>query len=179
MADILTGRRLLLQGRVEMQSREVQHLDQAIKPRRILAVASGGGHWVQLLRTMSAFEGHSLAFASTIPSLRGEVADYPFYHVSDANRRRPIALLRLVLKMAWIVLKERPQIVVSTGAAPGYMSLLLGKMTGAQTIWIDSIANVDRLSMSGKLAGKLADLWLTQWPQLAKPGGPHFAGAVI
>ena len=82
--------------------------------------------------------------------------------------------------MLWIVAKERPDYVISTGAAPGYMSILFGRLFGAQTIWVDSIANVDRLSMSGKWAGKIANLWLTQWPQLAKPEhGPFFAGAVI
>ena len=150
------------------------------QPKRILAVASGGGHWVQLLRMMPAFDGQQLVFATTMASLQKEVADKPFYHVPDANRRRPITMLRLMAKMLWIVIKERPDFVISTGAAPGYMSILFGKLLGARTIWVDSIANVDRLSMSGRWAGKLADLWLTQWPQLAQPQtGPYFAGAVI
>jgi len=150
------------------------------KPRRILAVASGGGHWVQLLRMMSAFDGDEIVFASTMPSLRNEVTNHRFYAVPDANRRRPITLLRLMAKMLWIVAKERPDYVISTGAAPGYISIVFGRLFGAQTIWVDSIANVDKLSMSGKLAGKFANLWLTQWPQLAKPEhGPFFAGAVI
>ena len=149
------------------------------KPRRILAVASGGGHWVQLQRMMSAFDGNHIVFASTIPSLRGEVSKNRFYNIPDANRRQPIALIWLMIKMMLIIMRERPHFVISTGAAPGYMSLLFGKIAGAQTIWVDSIANVDRLSMSGKLAGKVADLWLTQWPSLAKPEGPLFAGAVL
>jgi len=149
------------------------------KPRRILAVASGGGHWVQLLRMTSAFEGQTVVFASTMPSLRAEVSNHTFYNVPDANRRRPIALVRLILKTAWIVLKERPDFVISTGAAPGYMGVFFGKLFGAKTIWVDSIANVDRLSMSGKWAGRFTDLWLTQWPQLAQQNGPLYAGAVI
>lgn len=150
------------------------------KPRRILAVASGGGHWVQLLRMMPAFEGDEIIFASTMPSLRSEVPNHRFYAVPDANRRRPITMLRLMSKMLWIVAKERPDYVISTGAAPGYMGIVYGRLFGAQTIWVDSIANVDQLSMSGKMAGKFASLWLTQWPQLAKPDhGPFFAGAVI
>lgn len=69
--------------------------------------------------------------------------------------------------------------VLSTGAAPGYIAVRLGKLIGAKTIWIDSIANVEHLSMAGELAGQHADLWLTQWPHLAKADGPHFHGAVL
>lgn len=158
---------------------QVNRAGEPVKSRRILAVASGGGHWVQLLRMTSAFAGQQLIFASTIPSLRTEVPQSPFYTIPDANRRRPIALLRLIVKTLWIMIKQRPDVVISTGAAPGYICLLFGKCIGAQTIWVDSIANVERLSMSGKMAGKVADLWLTQWPQLADVNGPYFAGAVI
>jgi hypothetical protein len=70
-------------------------------------------------------------------------------------------------------------VVISTGAAPGYFALRFGKRLGARTIWLDSIANVDELSLSGQRAGKYAGLWLTQWQHLATPAGPHFAGAVL
>jgi len=153
--------------------------DAQSKPHRILAVASGGGHWVQLLRMMPAFEGNELVFASTMPSLRGEVADHRFYNVPDANRRRPITMLRLMAKMLWIVAKERPDYVISTGAAPGYMSILFGRLLGAQTIWVDSIANVEELSMSGKMAGSFVTVWLTQWPHLQTPEGPACYGGVL
>lgn len=155
-------------------------IDGSDKPRRrVLAVASGGGHWVQMLRMMSAFNGHEVIYASTIPSLRSEVAGHPFYSVPDANRRRPFALLYLILKVLWILIRQRPDFVISTGAAPGYVAIVLGKLFRAQTIWVDSIANVDKLSMSGRLVGRHADLWLTQWPHLAQNHGPHFVGAVI
>jgi UDP-N-acetylglucosamine:LPS N-acetylglucosamine transferase len=112
-------------------------------------------------------------------SLRSDVAGCDFYSVPDANRRRPVALILLIVQMVWIMVRQRPDVVISTGAAPGYIGLLFGKLFRAQTIWVDSIANVDQLSMSGRLAGKAADLWLTQWPHLATNHGPHFVGAVI
>jgi hypothetical protein len=73
-----------------------------------------------------------------------------------------------------------PDLIISTGAAPGLIALLLGKLVfRRRTIWIDSMANADRLSTSGRLAGRLADLWLTQWPHLAEAGGPQFWGPVL
>nr|WP_302675558.1 hypothetical protein [Sphingomonas faeni] len=61
-----------------------------------------------------------------------------------------------------------PHLVVSTGAAPGAMALLVGKMFGARTIWIDSIANSEVLSLSGRLVRPIADLRITQWQHLAE-----------
>jgi hypothetical protein len=52
-------------------------------------------------------------------------------------------------------------------------------MLGARTVWLDSIANVEILSRAGRLAGPIADLWLTQWPHLASEEGPHCAGSVF
>lgn len=146
---------------------------------RILAVASGGGHWVQLLRLRPAFEGHDVRYVSVLPELAKQVAPHPFYRVRDANRWSKFALLLLVLQIFWVVVRVRPHIAISTGAAPGYLALRLAKLFGARTIWLDSIANAEELSLSGKMAGKHVDLWLTQWPEVATPDGPEFKGAVF
>ena len=69
--------------------------------------------------------------------------------------------------------------IITTGAAPGYFALRFGKLFGTRTIWIDSMANAEELSKSGQEVGKHADLWLTQWEHLARPGGPHYMGAVL
>ena len=105
--------------------------------------------------------------------------DHKFYLVNDATRWNKLRLIALAVRVAWIVGKERPDVVVSTGAAPGYFASLFGRLFGARTIWIDSITNIERLSMSGSLAGRFADLWLTQWPHLAKAGGPQYGGSVL
>ena len=83
------------------------------------------------------------------------------------------------MQLARIMFRERPDVVVSTGAAPGYFCLKFAKWVGARTVWIDSIANADCLSLAGEKAGRYADLWLTQWPHLARPDGPHYRGAVL
>ena len=78
-----------------------------------------------------------------------------------------------------MLLRERPDVVVSTGAAPGFLALRLGKLLRARTIWVDSIANAEELSLSGRRIGPHADLWLTQWEPLARPEGPLYRGAVL
>lgn len=155
---------------------------------RVLAVASGGGHWVQLFRLRRAWEGCAVSFLTTTGEFRDEAeADAAargeirprYYVVPEANRWQKLRLIRAALSLLLVMLRVRPHVVVSTGAAQGYMAIRLGKLMGARTIWVDSIANAGELSMSGKMAGKHADHWLTQWEDLARPEGPHFHGAVI
>ena len=149
------------------------------KRKRVLAVASGGGHWVQLMRLKPAFEGFDTAYVSRAAYSAADVPGARFYTIGDASRHQRLAFLRVILQAFWILLRERPVVVVTTGAAPGLVMLALGKrLFGCRTIWIDSIANVERLSGSGVLAKRFADVRLTQWPGLALDGVEHW-GAVL
>lgn len=151
---------------------------------RILAVSSGGGHWVELMRIMPAFKGADVAFLTVNRDYRSEVpSGKRFYVVNDATRWNKLAAAIMALRILLIILRERPHVIVTTGAAPGYFALRFGKLIRSRTIWLDSIANVDELSMSGKLAAPYADLYLTQWHHLAKSEmdsrAPEYAGAVL
>ncbi len=146
---------------------------------KILAVASGGGHWIELLRVRPAFEDHLVHYVTVQEKYRDDVTGSPFHVVRDATRWQRVALLIQALQIVWIVLRVRPEIVISTGAAPGYFALRLGKLLRARTIWLDSLANVETLSQAGEMAGPYADLWLTQWPELAGDGGPEYGGKVL
>ncbi len=147
--------------------------------RRILLVASGGGHWVQLLRLRPAFEGHEQHFVTVNAAYRPDVEGARFHLVNDATRWNKVGLVRLALRLLWILVRVRPHVVVSTGAAPGYFALRFGKWVGARTVWLDSIANAERLSMTGNLVRGHADLWLTQWEHLERADGPFYRGAVL
>ena len=148
-------------------------------PMRVLAVSSGGGHWVELLRIRPALEGHDIHFVTVQPGYREDVAAAPFYTVRDATRWNPIGILILAMQLLVLVAQVRPDIVISTGAAPGYFAIRFGKFFKARTIWIDTLATISDMSMSGRMAGKHADLWLTQSPEVAQANGPEYAGRVI
>lgn len=119
-----------------------------------------------------------MAYLTTDPGHRSEVSPARFYSVRDANRWNRLALLRSALATLWVVARERPDAVVSTGAAPGYLAIRFGKLLGARTVWIDSLANVDELSLAGRMASAKADLCLTQWPHLAE-GRVQYRGRVL
>ena len=144
----------------------------------VLAVASPGGHWLQLRRVESAWEGAEVVYL-TPRSSDLKATGQPGHLIPDASRSNPLGVLRLIFEVLRVLLRTRPSLIVSTGAAPGLIAVALGKLLGIKTVWIDSIANIKKLSMSGRLAGHFADVWLTQWPHLAKPEGPEYAGGVL
>ena len=148
------------------------------KPK-ILAISSGGGHWVQLLRLRPAFEGAEVVFATVSEGYRSDVEGREFRVIVDSNRWHKLALIKSACSILRLLIKERPDTIVSTGAAPGYFAVRLGKLLGMRTIWIDSVANADELSMSGRKAGDCVDLWLTQWAHLSCRGGPKHFGSVL
>jgi UDP-N-acetylglucosamine:LPS N-acetylglucosamine transferase len=99
--------------------------------------------------------------------------------VADANRDVPLKLVWCALQVLGRVVRMRPDVIISTGAAPGLFAILFGRLVGARTIWIDSIANAERLSLSGQIACKVAHVTLTQWPHLEGPEGPRYEGAIL
>ncbi len=145
---------------------------------RILAAASTGGHWIQLKRLQPAFAGAEIHYLTTNRQHAAEV-NCPLHAVEDANNQTRVRLLVMFLHVLWLVLRVRPHVVISTGAAPGAAAIMLGKLFGARTIWVDSIANAEEVSMSGRWVRHWTDLWLTQWPELARPEGPHFADRIL
>lgn len=145
-------------------------------------VSSGGGHWVELIRLLPALEGCDATFVTVQKSYRLELGEYKesrFYVVADITRWNRFKWMLTAIQILIIILHERPEVIVSTGALPGFFALRIGKVFGARTVWVDSIANVDELSRSGEKIGKHADLWLTQWPDLAREDGPRYKGAVL
>lgn len=147
---------------------------------RVLAVASGGGHFVQLRRMRPAWEHCETHYLTTIRDYAAQLESGATLHVvNDANRWDKIAVARMALRVLWTIVRLRPDVIVSTGAAPGYFALRFGKLFGARTVWVDSIANSEEISMTGRMVRNYADLWLTQWPGLATEGGPLYRGAVL
>jgi hypothetical protein len=128
---------------------------------------------------MPAFAEERTCFVSTDEANRKHVPGHVFHAVVDANRHTKIRMMLQVLQVAILVVRYRPAVVVSTGAAPGYWACRFGKLFGARTLWIDSIANTEAISLSGQKAGRFVNQVLTQWEHLASDDGPAYWGKVF
>jgi hypothetical protein len=144
----------------------------------VLAIASVGGHWIELLRLMPLFNNHEVSFISNKDNLANSVEGHGFYNVPDANKQQKMNLVKCFFAVLTRVIVLRPVVIITTGAAPGLMGIFIGRLFGIKTIWIDSIANVEKLSLSGAIAVKVAHKVYTQWEHLSTPK-VQFSGSVI
>jgi UDP-N-acetylglucosamine:LPS N-acetylglucosamine transferase len=149
------------------------------KRKRVLAVASGGGHWEQMQMLRDAFEGCDVAYMTTMRGLGERAGLSNVSIVPDCNRHRPVLAAWAVLRIAATILHLRPDVIITTGAMPGLIAIAIGRRLGARTVWIDSIANAEEFSMSGAKAYRHADLWLSQWQAVASVSGSEYAGSVL
>lgn len=150
--------------------------------KKILAIASGGGHWNELMLIKEAFDIDGLSemrFVTTIKGLPQEDNLKSFFIIKDANKDNKIGLIISFFQLIYIFCRFKPDVVISTGAAIGVIAVYLGKLTRAKTIWIDSIANPVKISLSGKYAKDVCDLFITQWEHLSDGKNVHYYGSVI
>ena len=151
------------------------------KSIKICLAASSGGHLSQLLKLSESWKSHETFCVTTTDVVERKIQEFgEVYVVGECNRNHPIRVVKVLLQCIRIVLRERPDVLISTGAAPGCMVCFLGKITGAKVIWIDSITNVERISLSGRMVRYISDLFLVQWPELAKQySNVEYVGEVI
>ena len=144
-------------------------------------VASAGGHLSQLLKIVQPVEKYEAFVVTTSEAVRENLTRLGKVHVvGECNRQHGLRVVKVFLKCLGILRRERPDAVLSTGAAAGCMCCFLGKLMGARVIWVDSITNVERLSLSGRMVRHIADLFLVQWPELAnRYPGTQYVGAVV
>lgn len=138
--------------------------------KKIMAVSSIGGHWVQLLRIIKPLEKDiDIVYVSTNVDCKTMVENSAFYTIKDFSRWNAYLLIPTIITAIKLIIRESPDVVISTGAAPGLICLFVAKLFGKKTIWIDSVANMHKLSLSGRLASKFVSRTYTQWEHLSDP----------
>lgn len=151
------------------------------KPK-LLAISSPGGHWIQLTRLCERLDDrYDILFAvpDALFNSSATLGKHKMYPIVDASADDKWRLLPCTWQVLRILLKERPQAILSTGAAPGAVAIWLGKLLHIRTIWVDSIANVKQISRAGRMVQKHADVFLTQWEHLSDGQHVLFEGAVL
>lgn len=126
-----------------------------------------------------AFGDQEVHYVTTLVGLADQFGAAPNTAVRDCNRNDPLGIAICTAQLASCLLRQRPDVVITTGALPGLIALSLGRLLRARTIWVDSMANCDEMSMSGRHARRVADLWLSQWEHVAEASGAQYRGRVL
>ncbi len=148
---------------------------------KICLAASAGGHLTQLLKIKHIWKNKSHFYITNNKSALGLLGtDSRVYLIKWGNRNYPHLIAMIIFQCLRIILKEKPDVLISTGAAAGCIPAILTKLIGGKVIWIDTISHADYLTMSGRIVRLFADMFLVQWPELAeKYPGVIYMGAVI
>jgi UDP-N-acetylglucosamine:LPS N-acetylglucosamine transferase len=153
------------------------------RPRRlkICLVSSSGGHLNQLLLLKDIWQQRDHFFVTLRDYVVDELREHSSVYVLEwANRNHPVKLLKLVIRCLAILLRERPDVILSTGAAVGCLMCVVGKSLGKKVIWVDTVSHVESLTLSGKIVRHFADVFLVQWPELEqKYRDTEYVGSII
>ena len=119
-----------------------------------------------------------MVYLCTHPKCATMVEGHEFLLIEDYSRWDAWKMIPAFFKMVRLIWREKPAAIMTTGAAPGLICLYAGKLLGRKTIWVDSIANVQHLSASGRIARRFVSRIYTQWKDLATPR-VAFAGNIL
>ena len=145
---------------------------------RICLECAEGGHLDEMLSIVDAFERHDIFFVTT----RAEATEdlwkvAKVYYVREQYNVKhrvfiiPIELFymaKLLFSCSKILLKEKPQVIVSTSGGSTIPLCYLGKLFGVKIIYIESMTRINQPSGTGRFIHPIADLFLVQWESMLK-----------
>jgi len=148
---------------------------------KICVVCSHGGHLTELLQLMEAFEGHEVFFATYHSSREEELKGIARAYFTE---NIGTSILRMLKSVPWslrILLKEKPDLVISLGAEIAIPFFYLAKPLRIKTIFIESWCRVTNPSLTGRIVYPVSDVFLVQWQQLLDKYGKkaRYEGAII
>lgn len=146
---------------------------------KIALVSSHGGHLTEMLLLMKAFENHDVFFI-TYKNPTTNKLKYKRY-VTETIGTNIWIMMKTFFYVLLIFRKEKPHLVVSTGAEIAIPSIIIAKFMRIKTIYIESWCRVKTKSGTGRILYFFADEFLVQWPNLIKTYGKKskYNGAVI
>ena len=131
--------------------------------RRTCWAYSPGGHLAELERATNGIV-FSDCFHLTFPSGRRSPASARrVYHVCHP-RRSVIRTLLNVVQTLVVMVRERPELVLSTGADVAVAAVALGKLLGATVVFIETGGTLEP-SLTGRLVYPFADLFIVPWAE--------------
>ncbi|WP_125708797.1 PssD/Cps14F family polysaccharide biosynthesis glycosyltransferase [Companilactobacillus zhongbaensis] len=134
---------------------------------KVCLVGSSGGHLTHLY-LLKKFWNDKDRFWVTFDkedanSLLKEEKKYNCYYPTNRNIKNLIKNTFLAIK---VLKKERPDLIISSGAAVAVPFFYIGKLFGAKTVYIEVFDRIDKPTLTGKLVYPITDLFVVQWEEM-------------
>ncbi|UAL45122.1 hypothetical protein K8B83_10085 [Shewanella inventionis] len=134
--------------------------------KKILAIASTGGHNVQLALIRDALSSKGFDVIKVRTKVTVDEKDDEYYLIDEISRSNLLYAPIVIQQIIKILVETKVDVVLSTGALPGLVAIICGRIFSKKTIWVDSIANSRKVSLSGRIAEYIAHHTFTQWADL-------------
>lgn len=141
------------------------------KNKKICFAASSGGHFEQLLMLKPLMEKYSSFIVTEKTFYKTAAMNEKIYYMHQVNRKEilfPFWMLVNAFKALKIVIKEKPDVIITTGVLAMIPLCLLVKLFGGKLIYIESFAKVTSATKTGEFLYKFADRFYVQWETMKK-----------
>lgn len=143
--------------------------------KKVLFVASTGGHLNELLQLKSMFSKYDFHLITEktksnlyLKDKYKNRVDYLVYGTKDHILVYPFKLLFNCIKSLFLYFKIHPDYVITTGVHTAGPICLIAKFFGSKVIYIETFANITTKTVTGKLLYPFSDLFVVQWESLLK-----------
>ena len=143
--------------------------------KKVLFISSTGGHLNELMQLSPLFEKYDYNIITEkdktneyLEEKYGKKVHYLPYGTRSHLLKYIFIYLYLILKTIYLYIKIRPQAIVTTGTHTAGPMCYLGKIFGSKIIYIETFANINRKTATGKLIYPIADLFIVQWEEMLK-----------
>ena len=137
--------------------------------KKICFIASSGGHFEQIMMLKPLMEKYKSFVVTEKTNYSVSNNDIKLYYLKQVNRHEvkfiPYMLINTI-KTLGIFFKEKPDVVISTGALATIPMCITAKLFRKKIIFIESFAKVDSPTLTGKLVYKFADQFYVQWEDM-------------
>jgi beta-1,4-N-acetylglucosaminyltransferase len=146
---------------------------------KICIAASDGGHMTEALFLRPAYAGHEV-FLITYANPRMGGLPFRICMVPKFDRN-PLKLTAVLWKVFTAFRRERPKLVLSTGAEIAIPVFLMAKLFRAKTVFIETLTRVERPSLTARILYPFADRFYVQNPESLKSFGPRaeYHGGIV
>lgn len=152
------------------------------KKLRLCLVCSAGGHLTEMFHLKKCYSKRPHFFITFKRVDTSELdKQEKVYFVADP-KRNPISLLKCIIQSFKALFKEKPDVMISTGAGVAIPSCYLAKLFfGSKIIFVESFCRIEEPSLSGKFMYPISDLFLVQWPEMLEKYGDKaiYGGAIV
>lgn len=148
---------------------------------KICLVSSSGGHLTHLYWLKEFWEEHDRFWVTfekeDAKSLLKKERKYWCYYPTNRNIINLIKNTFLAIK---ILYKEKPDMIISSGAAPAIPFFYIGKLLGAKLVYLEVFDRIDTPTLTGKIVYPITDKFILQWEEQKKfyPKGIYIGGII-